>query len=195
MDGGTGTLLIILFIAFGIFAWACHRDDLNLTKALKEAAEKFNGSVDSGIVLFQHPSLIFRHEDDTITVRTVLWNQYSYETILEAKSFKLMDSSFCVFITGFLGKIGTGSGMESVKIGNKIFDETFRIKSNNEETLRAFLTTDIQRELFKIRSRDPFLLMRSNTLSLEVPGKMLAFEDLDPLIELFLASLERIKEM
>ena len=57
------------------------------------------------------------------------------------------------------------------------------------------LTTDIQRELFKIRERNPWLALSDNMLSLKVPEREPEFEYLEPLIELFLACLDRLEEM
>lgn len=181
--------IIIIFVIAYLLQ---QRRAVALQKILERQAVKRNGKIEPAEFLLL-PTLVFPHQQLMVNVLSYPPRRHSTASTQIETQIPTADlRAFHISPEGVFTQIGKAITGEDVKIGNNQFDDSFLIKSNNEDFLREIIDAELQQELLNLKQFNLSLSLQEGTLNLTVPVKLNDEQMLERLLKVYLATLDKL---
>jgi hypothetical protein len=169
----------------------------------KSLCEQTGSSYVEGGLFGGYDKVVARHEAWTVVLDTYYANKMTY-TRMRAPYINQDAFRFKIYRSGVFSDIAELFGFHDIEIGNKVFDNDFVIKANNEEKVRhlldePYLRAAIERqESFRLEVKNDEGIFGADfpegvdELYFMIPGVVKDIEQLKGLFDIFAEVLDRL---
>jgi hypothetical protein len=144
-------ILILAVVAFVVFAAQSHQSKA-LNETYRRVAQLYDGRLLAHGGIFAKPGLAFNHHGATVQVDIYTTGGKNSRAYTQVHLVWPDKTTRCeVYPERFASRLGKMLGMMDVEIGSPDFDRDFIITGNSTGHLRALLTPEVQRAIYRLR--------------------------------------------
>jgi hypothetical protein len=198
MDTNMKQFITVIPIFFGIafffiiFFVMSYRRKKNM-ELLEQISLRRGGTIKKGL-LFNYPTLTFSYGSHEVSVHSTPGSKNSPpKTRISCLLNSGRDFKMSVYKESIVLKSFKFFGAQDIEVGNDEFDREFMVKGDDDSSVKALLTPQIQQRLLTLTRRGMNLSLNQRELQLAVNYIPSSEMDYDPILDAFTAVLDVVK--